>query len=650
MPPRRLLQKRFVVRYLGFEAPIAYPLCSHHTSCLLRAQIADFTAGLKSLGIDTASWKAAAQSKLSAGLTKIVDVIPDETTRAAFEKFTLAVKKNVDNRHTILQKLRADNPQFASQLQTFFDNVTKNVDVEGVKAKTGKWIATNEEELSGLKEDIVGLYREVTGSEEFEQLKQTSQGVMEKIKSSEQASRLVEHGKQLLASEKTKQLLDTTAQRAEKLGENEIDLDGRLQKVMDSGVVKKAMEQGSKLLASEQVQEAIAKGSSYLSEKGGTQVSAAIKKGRKLIKSTRESKTTQKIIRHGVTFIEKHGDTIMQKFEATDVDSVVEKGKTLFSDPAERQKFVNSIKDMAMDFLIKQLPSVQIPPIEGIADRLQFGIDNLDLSSFLIHKEDVHMKLGNFLKTGNLFEVSVTNISASMKNFNWLFHQHYFPHLNGKGSANADIGEGTIRLNFGVRRVPDEAVKGGYLPRLVVNNLDVNIKTLELQFFDSGLSGIINLLSKLFKETVRRRLTATLATQMSTHLGRLVGRLNTFAAKYMPMILQYFHVDMSHLPEGSKNVNVIGIEADPEYSVFFNSDGPLGFSLHLHKESPSDPTRVMVLKSTNPLIKESHFVVALQGARDRRRRPIIVDETLTSSLQLQKVCCRLLDHGGTDYC
>ena len=61
---------------------------------------------------------------------------------------------------------------------------------------------------------------------------------------------------------------------------------------------------------------------------------------------------------------------------------------------------------MAMEFLIKQLPSVQIPPIEGIADRLQFGIDNLDLSSFVIHKEDVHMKLGNFARTGNLFEVS----------------------------------------------------------------------------------------------------------------------------------------------------------------------------------------------------------------------------------------------------
>ena len=70
-----------------------------------------------------------------------------------------------------------------------------------------------------------------------------------------------------------------------------------------------------------------------------------------------------------------------------------------------------------------------------------------------------------------------------------------------------------------------------YIPRLVVNNLDIDIKTLELKFFDSKMSGIINLLSRLFKDTIRRRLTETLATQTASQLGRLVGRLNAFATK-----------------------------------------------------------------------------------------------------------------------
>ena len=31
------------------------------------------------------------------------------------------------------------------------------------------------------------------------------------------------------------------------------------------------------------------------------------------------------------------------------------------------------------------------------------------------------------------------------------------------------------------------------------------------------------------------------------------------------MLLQYFHIDMSHLPEGSKNTNIVGVDHDPEY-------------------------------------------------------------------------------------
>ena len=201
-----------------------------------------------------------------------MDVIPDEDTRAAFVKFTTAVKMNVDNRHTILQKLQEDNPEFVGHVKGLMDRMAENVDIDALKASTGKWLATNEEELSGLKEDLVGLYKDVAASEELAQLKTKSAGVIDKIKKTEQATRLVEHGKELLASEKTKELLDSTAEKASQLGESGevLDLDGRLSKVMNSSVVKKAIEHGSKLLENKDVQGAIAKGSTYLSENGGS--------------------------------------------------------------------------------------------------------------------------------------------------------------------------------------------------------------------------------------------------------------------------------------------------------------------------------------------------------------------------------------------
>ncbi len=61
----------------------------------------NFTAGLKSLGINTTSWKAVAKARLASGVNKLTDVIPDEDTRAAFVKFTEAVKHNVANSQTV---------------------------------------------------------------------------------------------------------------------------------------------------------------------------------------------------------------------------------------------------------------------------------------------------------------------------------------------------------------------------------------------------------------------------------------------------------------------------------------------------------------------------------------------------------------------
>ena len=76
----------------------------------------------------------------------------------------------------------------------------------------------------------------------------------------------------------------------------------------------------------------------------GEKVSEAIKKSRSIIQQTRNSKTTQKMLKHGAAFLDKHGDSIMQRLETTDVDSVIERGKTVFSDPVERQKFLDQAR------------------------------------------------------------------------------------------------------------------------------------------------------------------------------------------------------------------------------------------------------------------------------------------------------------------
>ena len=89
------------------------------------------------------------------------------------------------------------------------------------------------------------------GSSEYQKLKERGTDMYQQVKATEQAAKLVEHGREILGSEKTKELLDTSRRRAESLSDKDIDLDPEFQQVMQSSAVKRVVETGSKLLQNE---------------------------------------------------------------------------------------------------------------------------------------------------------------------------------------------------------------------------------------------------------------------------------------------------------------------------------------------------------------------------------------------------------------
>ena len=63
-----------------------------------------------------------------------------------------------------------------------------------------------------------------------------------------------------------------------------------------------------------------------------------------------------------------------------------------------RQALLDRLTDVALEFLLQQLPAVQIPAIEGEQDGVEYAVSNLDMSGFQLNKEDVKVPSAPFLE------------------------------------------------------------------------------------------------------------------------------------------------------------------------------------------------------------------------------------------------------------
>lgn len=146
-----------------------------------------------------------------------------------------------------------------------------------------------------------------------------------------------------------------------------------------------------------------------------------------------------------------------------DADTVSEWGERMAKDPVARAELLDQIQQAAVGFVLDQLPSIEVPPIDGEKDRVKFNIDGLDLSGalaqpgrgdrpaltrrrhprcspgFRIQRENVKVRLGDFRATGHILNVEVTDISAAIRGLKWQYEQLYFPYMTGQGAADADI-------------------------------------------------------------------------------------------------------------------------------------------------------------------------------------------------------------------
>jgi hypothetical protein len=82
-------------------------------------------------------------------------------------------------------------------------------------------------------------------------------------------------------------------------------------------------------------------------------------------------------------------DSLMQGVGQLDVNKLLDDTQNAISDEAARRQLISSAGDTALDFLLRILPSMPVPPFDGVREGLVYHISNLSMAGFKVQKEGV---------------------------------------------------------------------------------------------------------------------------------------------------------------------------------------------------------------------------------------------------------------------
>ncbi len=264
------------------------------------------------------------------------------------------------------------------------------------------------------------------------------------------------------------------------------------------------------------------------------------------------------------------------------------------TDEQKRTELISSATDSALDFLLRILPSMPVPPLDGVKDGLLYHISNLSMEGFKVKKEDIFVEIAGIsavkknkntttrnlkstddnsysnvadgtnqgdipnklsTKSADILVIDIQNISAILEKAFWSFEQTYFPYVKGSGAANIKLAGGHIKLQFDLRKrkLIDEdssgEIKESWTPVLCLHERYCEIEDVNLALDGEGrLTWIFNKLATLFQGLLRAYVIRTILNVMSNRSGWLLERLNNLLGNYWGLILKTANLSIvSHL-------------------------------------------------------------------------------------------------------
>ena len=328
-----------------------------------------------------------------------------------------------------------------------------------------------------------------------------------------------------------------------------------------------------------------------------------------------EGVTDDKSFHEAIKIAEKAGiskDSVLREVEKLDVNKFLDDAGNAISDEQARRRFISNATDAALDFILRILPSMPVPPFEGVNDGLVFSISNLSLQGFQVKKENIHLYLAGFratkvnnqdqtdlsadtlqmtkmesdVKASELLVIDVQHISAILNHVAWSFEQTYLPYLKGDGVANVKMSEGAIRLQFELRR--QRNANGVWEPVLCLNDRSCSIDSVELTFQGDGkLAWILGKLASVFKGPLRDYVVKTIIRILSANSGIILERLNSILSPYWGLIMKTAKLDMVNLAEVRENdiVRSVSQERSKVVELVWRDRLPLGMNLLMNDSS-----------------------------------------------------------------
>jgi len=392
--------------------------------------------------------------------------------------------------------------------------------------------------------------------------------------------------------------------------------------------------------------------------------------------------------------VEKAGitkDSVMKHVEKLDINKLMDTAETAVTDEKARREMLSSAADVALDFLLRILPSMPVPPFDGVKDGLVYHLSNLSMEGFKVRKEDIiieiagirasqakstqannadadtsNMSPNNFdfysselieawdvptepvqdmaieepqepkeVKATELLIIDVRNISAILENALWSFEQTYLPYLKGKGAASVNLSNGSIRLQFELRRKRvdpkkvyenDEDIE--WEPVLCLHERACQIGQIDLRIHgESKITWIMNKLATYLRGPLRNYVVKTILDMLNRRSGLLLKTLNNALKNFWGIILRTSGLNMDDLEEVSES-DLIDATPDPranEVELVWREHLPLGMNLLMNDDSGlikvTDLPRgtqarlVAEQRNLNPDIFEGATIIAVNGTR-----------------------------------
>ena len=254
-------------------------------------------------------------------------------------------------------------------------------------------------------------------------------------------------------------------------------------------------------------------------------------------------------------------DAVLKGVEGLDVNKLLDDTQTAITDDNARRELISSAGDTALDFLLKILPSVPVPPFDGVREGLVYHLSNLSMAGFKVKKEDVCIEIAGMraatsqssqptttraVKASELLIIDIRNISAILDDAVWSFEQTYMPYLKGSGKANTRLWDGAIRLKFELRRriakIDVDPNSGNenvtWEPVLCLNDRSCSIGGVELKIQgESRIAWVANKLTSLLGTKLRVYLVIVIMNALTNNSARLIEMLNSNLCNYWEFIM-----------------------------------------------------------------------------------------------------------------